>query len=206
MPTAAEAQAINEAWNLSQSTGTPFVSPVSASEDAFREEMKRQIAFSQNRDDTLVAQSPEFQRIQQQYATQRYGVISSGGSRWTQPGVTYVPENIRFAPSAAGISAEVYLRGGQGAVDVGVAQRAIAQGMPAEYINLAGVNELGQRVNVNAMDYIQGRSVGGLGVVGIDTGVHTQRGDWGPAVIGSSEMQRQSTFIEATNRGIRMAD
>jgi len=205
---AAVAAAANLQWRATNAPDTLTASERSmmqsynTQQDAIRESLKQQQAFSQPRNDIASAgQSQAYQDLIQQYSTQRYGVVSTGPggtSKWVQPDVYYVPENTQFSMDAAGIAAKVYLQGGRGAINPGVAEMALRQGMPAQYINLPAVNELGQRVNQSLPDYMAGKQVGGLDVIGIDRGYHTT--DFGPAVISSSEMQKQTQFIQNVNK------
>ena len=119
----------------------------------------------------------------QQYGEQRYGVVSSGGlgtTRYQQPGAFYLPENIDFGRSAAGIAAEVFFKGGRGAVDINLGLEAVRPPSPGEVkavidpslVNIAGISDIGQRINVSLGDIISGRQPQAL--IDIESGI--QRG------------------------------
>jgi len=108
------------------------------------------------------AASPSFQQQLALANAQKYLSVGTQGSY--QQSIQYVPDQYIDTRSAAGI-AQLVGRGG-GAVDIGVAQRALGEGLSPSQINVAGVGMGGQRINVPVSDVISGASP----IVGVESG------------------------------------
>lgn len=148
--TAEEAAAMNAAWRA----GVPYVPSISPQQDAYNEEMKRQAAFSQPRNDLQAPRSQAFLDIQAQYDAQQNRVVT-GGSRYQ--GAVYSNVNPYDPNTAAGIAWEVSRGGrGTGAVDTRLGQTAIAQGARPSEVFFSGVGEGGRRVNVSGESLMAG--------------------------------------------------
>ena len=174
MPTAAEAylqnltwRAINDPGSLSSSEA-PYAQQILSTQDAARESAKYQAAFSQPRDDTMVNSSSAYNALVQQYASSRNRVVSSGGSVYQ--GEAAKAANPYQKDTAAYIAYEVGKTGG--AVGIGVAQRALGQGVSPQDIYVAGEGVRG-RTNVRASDVLSGVAP----VYSLESGRSTVQGD-----------------------------
>lgn len=169
MPTAEEAAAANAAYRaannlpadaanaaiLASTQGQIYQQQYQqqqALQDAYREQMKHDIAFSQPRNDLDFQHSAAYDAIVAQYNQQRHYSVGSGGLTY-QPtgGVPYA--RIENPRNAAQIAYNVAIEGGN--LNPGVQQRSIAEGFnPTPYVNRPVLKEVATRQDIAQYDRV----------------------------------------------------
>ena len=84
------------------------------------------------------AGSSAFQQLQQQYAVQKYTSVGTGGSYQQSIKYDYVPENVVYEKSAAGIALELQQRGGGGRSTEELRAKAMGEGYKGALEGVAG--------------------------------------------------------------------